>query len=499
MAIADSTARKQVEEPAPLYRSAPHNIEAEQALLGAILVNNEAFYRVSDFLEPVHFFEPIHQQIYQLARDLIRAGKLATPVTLKTFLDASVDIGGMTVGQYLARLAAEATTIINAEDYGRTVYDLSVRRALIQVGEDMVNVAFDAPVDFSPRDQIEDAERRLYELAETGRYDGGFQRFAQALTTAIDMAAHAFQRDGKLSGIATGLDDLDRMMGGLQQSDLVILAGRPGMGKTALATNIGYNIAKAWQGEIKPDGHTSTVNGGIVGFFSLEMSAEQLATRIIAEQTSIPSNQIRRGGISESDFEKIKDYSIELQNIPLYVDETGGLSVAQLAARARRLKRQRGLDLVVIDYLQLLQGSTRRSQENRVQEITEITTKLKALAKELNVPILALSQLSRQVESRDDKRPQLSDLRESGSIEQDADVVLFVYREEYYHQMRKPLESNREKFAEWLAEADKVHGKAEVIIGKQRHGPTGTVELQFDAAVTRFSSLAREGRLPERM
>ena len=234
MALADSTARKQVEEPAPLYRSAPHNIEAEQALLGAILVNNEAFYRVSDFLEPAHFFEPIHQKVYQLARDLIRAGKLATPVTLKTFLDAGVDIGGLTVSQYLARLAAEATTIINAEDYGRTVYDLSVRRALIQVGEDMVNVAYDAPVDFSPRDQIEDAERRLYELAETGRYDGGFQRFAQALTTAIDMAAHAFQRDGKLSGIATGLDDLDRMMGGLQQSDLIILAGRPGMGKTAL-------------------------------------------------------------------------------------------------------------------------------------------------------------------------------------------------------------------------------------------------------------------------
>ena len=499
MAIADPTARKQVVEPAPLFRSAPHNIEAEQALLGAILVNNEAFYRVSDFLQPTHFFEPIHQKVYQLARDLIRAGKLATPVTLKTFLDASVDIGGLTVSQYLARLAAEATTIINAEDYGRTVYDLSVRRALIQVGEDMVNVAYDAPVDFSPRDQIEDAERRLYELAETGRYDGGFQRFAQALTTAIDMAAHAFQRDGKLSGVATGLGDLDRMMGGLQQSDLVILAGRPGMGKTALATNIGYNIAKAWRGEVKPDGHTSTVNGGIVGFFSLEMSAEQLATRIIAEQTGIPSNQIWRGGISESDFERIKDYSIELQNIPLYVDETGGLSVAQLAARARRLKRQRGLDLLVIDYLQLLQGSTRRSAENRVQEITEITTKLKALAKELNVPILALSQLSRQVESRDDKRPQLSDLRESGSIEQDADVVLFVYREEYYHQMRKPLESNREKFAEWLAEADKVHGKAEVIIGKQRHGPTGTVELQFDAAVTRFSSLAREGRLPDRM
>lgn len=498
MALADSTARKQAAEPAPLYRTAPHNIEAEQALLGAILVNNEAFYRVSDFLEPRHFFEPIHQTIYQLARDLVRAGKLATPVTLKTFLDATIDIGGLNVSQYLARLAAEATTIINAEDYGHTIYDLSIRRDLIQVGEDMVNLAYDAPVDFSPRNQIEDAERRLYELAETGRYDGGFQRFAQALTTAVDMAAHAYQRDGKLSGLATGLNDLDRMMGGMQPSDLIILAGRPGMGKTSLATNIGYNVAKAWRGEVRPDGHTMTVNGGIIGFFSLEMSAEQLATRIIAEQTGIPSNQIRRGNIGEGDFEKIKDYSIELQHLPLYVDETGGLSVPQLAARARRLKRQRGLDLLVIDYLQLLQGSTRRSSENRVQEITEITTKLKALAKELNVPILALSQLSRQVESRDDKRPQLSDLRESGSIEQDADVVLFVYREEYYHLMRKPLESSKD-FNEWYAKANEVHGKAEVIIGKQRHGPTGTVELQFDAAVTRFSSLAREDHLPERI
>jgi replicative DNA helicase len=499
MAPLESVARKPADQPAPLYRSAPHNIEAEQALLGAILVNNEAFYRVSDFLEPRHFFEPIHQNIYQLARDLIRAGKLATPVTLKTFLDANIDIGGLNVSQYLARLAAEATTIINAEDYGHTVYDLSIRRALIQVGEDMVNVAYDAPVDFSPRNQIEDAERRLYELAESGRYDGGFQGFSTALTTAIDMAANAFQRDGKLSGVATGLDDLDRMMGGLQKSDLIIIAGRPGMGKTALATNIGYNVATAWQGETRADGHTVTTNGGIVGFFSLEMSAEQLATRIIAEQTGIPSNQIRRGNISEADFEKIKDHSIELQNLKLYGDETGGLSVAQLAARARRLKRQRGLDLMIIDYLQLLSGSTKRSSENRVQEITEITTKLKALAKELNVPILALSQLSRQVESRDDKHPQLSDLRESGSIEQDADVVLFVYREEYYHVMRKPLESDREKFAAWLADSDKYHGKAEVIIGKQRHGPTGTVELQFDGAVTRFSSLARDERLPERI
>jgi replicative DNA helicase len=499
MALLDSAARKPVPEALPQYRTAPHNIEAEQALLGAVLVNNEAYYRVSDFLEPRHFFEPIHQQIYELASSLVRAGKVATPITLKTFLPADVDIAGLSPAQYLARLAAEATTIINAADYGRTIYDLAIRRALIVIGEDAVNEAFDAPVDSVPREQIEEIERRLYELAESGQYDGGFQRFATALTRAVDMAAQAYQRDGRLSGIATGLDDLDRMMGGLQQSDMIIVAGRPGMGKTSLATNIGYNIARAWRGEVQPDGHMKTVNGGIVGFFSLEMSAEQLATRIIAEQTEISSSKIRRGGISEGDFERIKDISIELQNLPFYVDETGGLSVAQLAARARRLKRQRGLDVLIIDYLQLLSGSSRRASENRVQEITEITTNLKALAKELNIPIVALSQLSRQVESREDKRPQLSDLRESGSIEQDADVVMFVFREEYYHQMRKPSEANREKFAEWLAEGDKYLGKAEVIIGKQRHGPTGTVELQFDAQVTRFSSLARDSSLPERM
>jgi replicative DNA helicase len=488
MAVFDSTVRKQ--PPAePMFRAPPHNIEAEQALLGAILVNNEAFYRVSDFLEPKHFLETIHQRIYELVGGLIRAGKLATPVTLKTFLPAELDIAGLTVNQYLARLAAEATTIINAEDYGRTVYDLSIRRDLITIGEDMVNLAYDAPVDATPQSHIEGAERKLYELAETGRYESGFQRFAQALTTAVDMAARAYQRDGSLSGLATALTDLDSRMGGLQPSDLIILAGRPGMGKTALATNIAYNVAKAWSGEVRADGHMETVNGGIVGFFSLEMSAEQLATRIISEQTGIPSNKIRRGTIDEADFEKIKDVSIELQNLPFYVDETGGLSIGQLAARARRLKRQRGLDLLVIDYIQLLQGSTRRSSENRVQEITEITTRLKALAKEINVPILALSQLSRQVEGREDKRPQLSDLRESGSIEQDADVVLFVFREEYYHQMRKPTEANREKFAEWLTEGERVEGKAELIIGKQRHGPTGTVELQFDAAVTRFANL----------
>lgn len=497
MALTDSNVLKLAPEAGtPTYRSAPHNIEAEQSLLGAILVNNDAFYRVSDFLEPKHYFEPLHQTIYETAGSLIRMGKIATPVTLKTFLPADTDVGGMTIGQYLARLAAEATTIINAQDYGRTIYDLALRRDLIGIGEDMVNVAYDAPVDFAPRAQIEDAERRLYELAESGRYDGGFQKFSQALAVAVDLAAKAFQRDGKLSGISTGLRDLDTKMGGLQHSDLIIVAGRPGMGKTSLATNIAYNVAQAYVGELQADGTTKAANGGVIGFFSCEMSADQLATRIVAERTGIPSSHIRRGGISEGDFEKIRHVSIELQSLPFYVDATGGLSIAQLMARARRLKRQKGLDLLVIDYIQLLSGSGKRS-ENRVQEITEITTSLKALAKELNVPIIALSQLSRQVESREDKRPQLSDLRESGSIEQDADVVLFVFREEYYLAMKEPRPGT-EEHAKWQADMERTVGRAEVIIGKQRHGPTGTVELQFDASVTRFGDLSHDGQLPDR-
>ncbi|MEZ5765331.1 MAG: replicative DNA helicase [Xanthobacteraceae bacterium] len=497
MPPSDSTALRLAPAAVPAYRTAPHNIEAEQSLLGAILVNNDAFYRVSDFLLPQHFFEPLHQHLYEIAGSLIRMNKIATPVTLKTFVPADTDIGGMTVPQYLARLAAEATTIINAHDYGQTIYDLALRRELIRIGEDLVNEAFDAPVDSSPRAQIETAEKRLYEIAESGRYEGGFQRFANALTTAIDMAANAYRRDGNLSGTASGLRDMDSKLGGLQPSDLIILAGRPAMGKTSLATNIAYNVAKTYRGEVQADGNMKTVDGGIVGFFSLEMSAEQLATRIIAERTGIPSSTIRRGGITEADFDKIREHAIELQSLPFYVDETGGLSIAQLAARARRLKRQKGLDLIIIDYIQLLSGSARKG-DNRVQEVTEITTGLKALAKELQIPIIALSQLSRQVESRDDKRPQLADLRESGSIEQDADVVLFVYREEYYLQNKEPRPGTPEH-EKWQTEMDLAHGKAEVIIGKQRHGPTGTVNLHFDASVTRFSDLAHDGYMPERM
>ncbi|MBG0811676.1 replicative DNA helicase [Methylosinus sp. H3A] len=481
----------------PAYRTPPHNIEAEQALLGAILVNNDAFDRVSDFLRPDHFSEELHRRIFEVSSQIIRAGRVATVVTLKTHLGDVELPGGVTMQAYLARLAREATTIINAEDYGRTIHDLSVRRELIVIGEDIVNAAFDAAVDQAPRLQIEEAERKLYAVAETGRYDGGFQRFAEALATAMDMASSAYQRDGHLSGIATGLVDLDEKMGGLQKSDLIIVAGRPGMGKTALATNIAFNIAKAYVSEQQPDGSAKTVNGGIVGFFSLEMSAEQLATRVIAEQSGVPSYKIRRGDINEDDFRRIAEAAREMQSVPFFIDQSGGISIAQLIARARRLKRQRGLDLLVVDYLQLLSGSKSRN-ENRVQELTEITTGLKALAKELAVPVIALSQLSRQVESRDDKRPQLSDLRESGSIEQDADVVMFVYREEYYLRNREPREGTEEHIA-WQNEMERVHGRAEAILGKQRHGPTGTVTLAFEAEVTRFSNLAEEDKLPARM
>ncbi len=479
------------------FREAPHNIEAEQGLLGAILINNEAMDRVSAFLEPVHFFDPLHGQIYETAGKMIQVGKQATPITLKTFFDSAEPIDQhLTVPQYLGRLAANATSIINVEDYGRTVYDLAVRRSLIVLGEDIVNSAYDAPIDFPPESQIQEAESRLYGLAEKGKYGQGFMSFGSALTHAIDMANAAYERDGHLSGLSSGLTDLDNRMGGLQSSDLIILAGRPSMGKTALVTNIAYNVAKAYRSERQSDGTDKTLEGGRVGFFSLEMSAEQLATRILSEQAEIASERIRRGMINEDEFRKLVAVSQEMSRAPLYIDQTGGISIAQLAARARKLKRQKGLELLIVDYLQLLSGSSKKG-DNRVQEITEITTGLKALAKELAVPIIALSQLSRQVEQREDKRPQLSDLRESGSIEQDADVVMFVFREEYYVERQKPREGTPE-FNDWQTQMMAVSGKAEVIVGKQRHGPVGTVQLAFESQYTRFGNLAKEFQLPER-
>jgi replicative DNA helicase len=480
------------------FRQPPHNIEAEQALLGAILVNNEAMDRVIGFLEPQHFYDPLHQQIFDVAGKLIHAGKHVTPITLRTFFENAEPIDSqLTVPQYLGRLAVNATTIISAADYGRTIYDLATRRALIVIGEEMVNTAYDSPVDCPPEHQIQEAEGRLYDLAESGKYGQGFLAFGTALTHAIEMANAAYQREGHLSGLSTGLTDLDSKLGGLQASDLVILAGRPSMGKTSLATNIAYNIAKAFRSEKQANGEEKVLDGGVVGFFSLEMSAEQLATRILSEQAEISSEKIRRGMITEDEFRRLVQVSREMSQIPLYIDQSGGISVAQLAARARKLKRQKGLGLLVVDYLQLLTGSSRRASEGRVQEVSEITTGLKALAKELQVPVVALSQLSRAVEQREDKRPQLSDLRESGSIEQDADVVMFVFREEYYVERTKPNEGTAE-FQEWMARMQLVSGKAEVIIGKQRHGPVGTVPLSFEANFTRFSNLAKDQQIPDR-
>ncbi len=480
-----------------VFRAPPHNIEAEQALLGAILINNEALDRVSGFLDPEHFYDPLHGNIFETIGKLVLAGKQATPVTVKTFYENAEPISAhLTVPQYLGRLAANATTIINAFDYGRTVYDLAIRRRLITIGEDLVNVAYDSPVDSSPEDQIGETENALYALAEQGKYGDGFQSFGTALTSAIEMANNAYQRAGGLSGLATGMSDLDAKLGGLQSSDLIILAGRPSMGKTALATNIAYNIARAYRAEQQADGSTKAVDGAVVGFFSLEMSAEQLAARILSEQAEIGSERIRRGMIDEDEFRRLVETSREMSEVPLYIDQTGGISIAQLAARARKLKRQKGLGCLIVDYLQLLSGS-KRTGEGRVQEVTEITTGLKALAKELAVPIIALSQLSRQVEQREDKRPQLSDLRESGSIEQDADVVMFVFREEYYVERSKPSEGTKE-FIDWQQKMMAVSGRAEVIIGKQRHGPVGSVQLSFESQFTRFGNLAKADRMPER-
>jgi replicative DNA helicase len=480
------------------FRAAPHNIEAEQALLGAILVNNEGLDRVSGFLEGHDFYDPLHQEIFETCAKLIGAGKHATPITLKTFFENAEPIAAdLTVPQYLGRLAANAATIINARDYGRTIRDLAVRRRLILIGEDMVNVAFDSPVDFPPAQQIEEVETQLYAIAETGKFGAGFLTFNSALLNAIEMANNAYQRDGGLSGIATGLRDLDQKTGGLQASDLVIIAGRPSMGKTALATNIAFNVASARARSLEQQPSLAANDpahaGAVVGFFSLEMSAEQLATRILSDRAGVPSEKIRRGTIDEVEFKRLVAASQEMAAIPLYIDQTGGISIGQLAARARRLKRQSGLGLIVVDYLQLLTGSGNRRNDGRVQEVSEITVGLKALAKELNVPVLALSQLSRNVESREDKRPQLSDLRESGSIEQDADVVMFVYRDEYYLDRSKPAEHDSE-YQDWLVKMAHAAGKADVIIGKQRHGPIGTIQLQFDATVTRFADLAREHR-----
>ncbi len=375
-----------------------------------------------------------------------------------------------------------------------------MRRDLIDIGEDMVLTAYDLPVDAPAVGQIEDAEQKLFDLAELGRKEGGFKPFASSLKTAIGVIEKAFKRDGKLSGVTTGFRAINEKLGGMHPSDLIILAGRPAMGKTALATNIGFNAALAFQRSLDDGVEAKDSEGAVVGFFSLEMSAEQLATRILAERAGIPSEDLRRGKLNRDQFRELARVSAELESLPFFIDDTPQLSIAALRTRARRLKRQYNMGLVIVDYLQLLRATTSsgRSPENRVQEISEITRGLKGLAKELHIPVVALSQLSRLVEQREDKRPQLSDLRESGSIEQDADMVTFVFREEYYHQMKEPTMGTPEHET-WQVKGEEIHGLAEFIIGKQRHGPTGTVRLYFDRETTRFSDLAREGYHPDDM
>ncbi|MBI1365098.1 MAG: replicative DNA helicase [Alphaproteobacteria bacterium] len=468
----------------------PISLEAEQAILGAILFDNEVYYRVSAYLKPEHFYDPVHQLIYDAAGRLISSGRIAAPSIVNTFLSSSegfIEAGGQS---YLENLARNVPGSVGAQDYARVVFDLAICRGLMSIGGEMIERARETSLDDEPRRQLEDAEQALYKLAETGKYGGGFVTFRAAITQAIEIASEAVKREGGLAGVATGLRDLDHMLGGLHKSDLVILAGRPSMGKTSLATNIAVNAARARAAALKRGEGADTKEGAVVGLFSLEMAAEQIATRIISEVSGVPSNMIRRGDVDQEEFDRIYHAARELETLPLFIDDTGGLTIAQLAARARRLKRQHGLDMLVVDYLQLLAGSGKRSSDSRVQEITEISMGLKALAKELNVPVLALSQLSRQVEARDDKRPQLADLRESGSIEQDADVVLFVYREEYYLKRAEPREGTAEH-AEWLARCEDARGIAEVIIGKQRHGPIGKVELQFEESLTKFSNLDR--------
>ena len=466
----------------------PSNLEAEQALLGAILFDNAAYERIGDALKAAHFYEPFHQRLFTAMEEHVRKGQLAEPIVLVERFRRDPgfeELGGL---RYLADLVDRAPPAANAADYARVIHDLALRRELIRLGGDISSQAAGDP-DSTARDQIEQAEQQLYALAETGTSSTGFMGLAEALRGAVDMAAEAYSRDGGLAGLSTGLIDLDKILGGLHKSDLVILAARPSMGKSSLAMNIAFHASRNFAWEPQVDGSKKTVNGGVVAFFSLEMSAEQLAMRLLAEVSGVPSDRMRRGEIDASEFGQIRDAAIEIQESPLFIDDTGGIALAQLVARARRLKRTTGLDLIVIDYLQLI--TTGGRSDNRVQEVSEITQGLKTLAKELAVPVLALAQLSRQVENREDKKPQLSDLRESGSIEQDADVVMFVYREEYYLKSREPDPSSAEH-AKWLEKCERAHRRAEVLVEKHRHGATNKIELHFDERFTRFSNFAAE-------
>ncbi|CAN5141445.1 replicative DNA helicase [soil metagenome] len=476
--------------------SLPANVEAEAALLGALMLDNRLVEDVGLKLKPHHFHEPVHGRIYEAILKLTDKNMVATPVTLRPMFDADEamkEIGG---AGYLATLTGSGATLIGARDFARQIYDLALLRALIGVGRDLVESALDTSEEVAPLDQIEKAETELYKVAEEGGADGKAKSFAEATKDALKTAEKALQNGGHLSGITTGLEGLNAKMGGLHKSDLIIIAGRPGMGKSSLATNIAFSAALRFMRDIEDGIEADKSAGAAVALFSLEMSADQLATRILAEQSGISSENLRMGKISKQEFRELARAAAELESLPLYIDDTPGLTIAALRARARRLKRQKGIGMVIVDYLQLLQGTGRNGSDNRVNEISEISRGLKQLAKELDLPVLGLSQLSRAVEQREDKRPQLSDLRESGSIEQDADIVLFIYREDYYLASKQPADDHPD-FAAWKEEMERVWGKAEVIVAKQRHGATGKVRMKFDSRLTKFSDAADDAFLPE--
>lgn len=459
----------------------PYNLEAEQGLLGVLLLDNSMMERVSDFLKPFHFADAIHGKIFEGICRFAERGQIADPITLKDYFDRDKALEPVGGAAYLVDLANSVLSMSSAADYGKLIHDLFLRRELLKIGHDICDSAKTYEFDTTAINQIEHAEKQLFDLATKGQSGGGLLPFNLAITDALHTAEMAFKRDSHIVGVTSGLIDMDKYLGGLHPSDLLILAGRPSMGKTTLATNIAFNAAKAVL-ENDP-------NGAPVAFFSLEMSAEQLASRILASESAVSSDKIRRGEIRAEDFPKFVEVTRTLQDLPLFIDDTAGITVNAIRNRCRRLKRQHGLGLIVIDYLQLIEaGGMKRGGDNRVQEISDISRGLKAIAKELDVPVIALSQLSRAVEQREDKRPQLSDLRESGSIEQDADVVMFVYREEYYLERRRPPEGT-DKFMQWQEEMQKVYKQAEVIVAKQRHGPVGTVKLYFDGALTKFSNL----------
>jgi replicative DNA helicase len=467
-------------------RQLPYDVDVEQALLGAILIDNYSLERVSNLLKPEHFYDPLHQRLYDAVERMWAKGHAVTPLTLKSLMEQDAGLAEVGGQAYLTSLARAAPALPNVKDYARILADLAMRRELIRLGEDIVNTAYEAPLDLMPAAQIEEAEKALYRVAERSRFGEGPLGFDVALSQAVQNAEKALARGGHISGVPSGFTDLDSLLGGLHASDLLIVAGRPGMGKTALATNMAFHAARLWAKD-KAD-QTEPKRGAPVLLFSLEMAASQLSARILSEQTEIDMRKIRTGRFTDSEWDRFVQTAQTLGDLPLYIDDTGGISIAQIAARARRLKREKQIGLIVIDYLQLVEPSSRRF-ENRVQEISDVTKGLKALAKELAVPVMALSQLSRGVDNRDDKRPVLSDLRESGSIEQDADVVMFVYREEYYLKSREP-EPGTSEHADWLEKMERVHNRAEIMVEKHRHGPTNKVELFFDERFTRFSNLA---------